>query len=78
MKLIKKNLQPLLIFIFLGLIIGSLGWDILERLIGMGSPGFTLSTGPVGFDLGVISIYLKFNPGSLAGIAGSVLLFKSL
>ncbi|MBI9101389.1 MAG: hypothetical protein JEY99_03160 [Spirochaetales bacterium] len=78
MKLIKKNLNPLLIFIFLGLIIGTLTWDILERLIVLSGSGFSLTTHPIGFDLGVISFFIRFNPGSIAGITGSVLLFKSL
>ena len=78
MKLIKKNLQPLLIFLFLGLIIGTLSWDILERLAAATGFPFSLSVGPLGFDLEVISFYFKVNLGSLLGAAGGILLFRSL
>ena len=78
MKLIKKNLTPFLIFLILGLIIGTLTWGLLERLIALGGGNFSLNAGPVGFDLGVISLYIQFNPGSLLGAGGGVLLFRSL
>ena len=78
MKLIRKNLTPLLIFLFLGLVIGTLAWGLLERLVALGGREFSLSVGPLGFDLGVISFYLRFNPGSLLGLAGAVLLFRNL
>jgi hypothetical protein len=77
-KLIKKNLQPLLLFIFLGLLIGTLSWDIIERLAATAGLPFSLSVGPVGFDLEVISFFIRFNPGTFLGTAGGVLLFRSL
>jgi len=77
-KLIKKNLQPFLIFLFLGLLIGTLSWDIVEMLIRMTGANFSLQAGPIGFDLEVISFYFKINPGSLMGAAGGILLFRSL
>lgn len=78
MKLIKKNLQPLLLLLFLGLLIGTLSWDILERLAAAAGLPFSLSVGPVGFDLEVISFFIRFNPGTFLGAAGGILLFRSL
>ena len=62
----------------LGLLIGTLTWDIIERLFALGGFSFSLSTAPLGFDLGVIRFYLRFNPGSFLGCGGGILLFRSL
>jgi len=78
MKLIKKNIKPLVIFIFLGLVIGTLTWEILEKLVALSGRSFSLGVGPVGFDLGAFSFYMRFNPGSLLGAGGGILLFRTL
>jgi len=62
-------------FLFLGLLIGTLGWDLLESIIAMAGGSLKLQAGPLGFDLGVVSFYLRINPGSLVGCAGGVLFF---
>ena len=78
MKLIKKNTRPFLLLLFLGLLIGTLTWDIIERLFAMGGIDFSLNTPPIGFDMGVIRFYLRFNPGSFFGCGGGIILFRSL
>jgi hypothetical protein len=46
----------------------------------MGFAGFSidLTAGPVGFDIEVLSLYIKLNPGTLIGAAIGYLLFKRL
>ena len=78
MKLVRKNLGALVVVLFLGLLVGTLAWDILERIFSQAGLPFSLSTGPIGFDIGVLSLYVRVNPGSFLGTAGSLLLFRSL
>ncbi len=77
-KLVKKNLTPFVTILVLGLIIGTLAWDILERIFAAAGLPFSLSTGRIGFDLDVIAFYIRINPGSFLGAAGGVLLFRAL
>ncbi len=78
MKLSKKNLTPLVTIIIMGLVIGTLAWDVVERIFAAAGMPFSLSTGRVGFDLDVIAFYIRVNPGSFLGAAGGVLLFRGL
>ena len=78
MKISKKNLKPFILIIFLGLIIGTLAWEIVERIISQSGYDLSLNTEPVGFNIGVISLYVKINIGSLLGTAGGALLFRSI
>jgi len=59
----------------LGLITGTFAWEIIQRILAAAGTAIDLNVGPFGFDLGVLALYLKVNPGSLAGAAGGVLLF---
>ena len=76
MKLSSKNLGVLWIFLFLGLVIGSLAWEVLERLLNQVGMEVALSIGPIGFDLSVLALSLEINPGSFAGLVAGFLLFK--
>ena len=78
MKITQKYLKYLYLFIILGIVIGSLCWEIFERLIAITGFDLNLSTGPVGFDISVLSVYLKINPGSFIGAAGGWFLIKRL
>lgn len=78
MKLTKKHVGAFLLLVLLGMFIGTLAWDIIERIFAQAGLPFSLETGPIGFDIGVLSVYLKINPGSFLGAAGGVLLFRSL
>lgn len=75
MKLTKKNRSALALLIVLGLVIGTLGWEIIERLVELTGRSFDLSVGPVGFDLHVLAVTMRLNPGSFVGTIGGVLLF---
>jgi len=77
MKLTKKNAGLFALLFTLGLVTGTFAWEILERILALAGAPLDLSVGPLGFDLDVISIYLKVNPGSLLGaVAGVFLFFK--
>ncbi len=78
MKITQKYLKYLYLFIILGIVTGSLSWEILERLINKGGFNIDLSVGPVGFDISVISFYLKINPGSFIGAAGAWFFLKKM
>lgn len=75
MKLTSKTLSMFLLLSFLGAVVGSLAWEIVERLVAHWGGALALSVGPIGFDLSVISVRLKANPGTIAGLAAGVLLF---
>lgn len=78
MKLVKKNLSAFVMLIFLGLFIGTLAWEIVERIFAAAGLPFSLEAGPIGFDIGVLSVYLKINPGSLLGAVSGILLFRAM
>lgn len=78
MKLVKKNAGLFALLFFLGLIIGTFGWEILERVLAAAGKNMDLSVGPMGIDLDVISVYLKINPGSFLGAVAGLLLFFRL
>lgn len=76
-KTSKAFLSPQLIFV-LAILAGTLGWEVMVSLLALGGLELELSTGPVGFDVGVLSIYMEVNPGTFIGLflgyrmAGSV------
>ncbi len=78
MKITQKYLKYLYQFIIMGIIIGSLSWEIIERIVHLSGIKLDLSAGPVGFDISVISFYIKINPGSFIGAAGTWFLLKKL
>jgi hypothetical protein len=59
-----KKLQPHLPYILIGLILGGMLWEILERLFFRPS-GINLSLGPFFIDWGFLRYSLLVNPGSL-------------
>jgi hypothetical protein len=77
MKLSKKNLPTLLLLLFLGMLIGSLAWELLERLIHyLGSDfSLTLKNAIQLFDIYVLSLWFRANPGTLVGLIGGAVLF---
>ena len=76
MKLSKRTSSHFILFIVLGLIIGSLCWELIERLVSLSGTTIDLALDPVGFDAGVLQVWLKINPGSLLGAAFGFLLFR--
>ena len=78
MKLTKKNSGLFVLLFALGLITGTFAWEIFERILSVAGVSLDLGIGPIGFDLNVIAVYLKVNPGSLLGAAAGVFLFFRL
>jgi hypothetical protein len=78
MKLTGRNRSTFLTFLGVGLLVGSLAWELLERILAAFGPELQLGVGPVGFDLSVLAVSLVVNPGTLLGALGGVLLFRVL
>jgi len=78
MKLNKKNRSSFLVLIFLGFLIGTLSWELLERILTNFNITLNWQIGPVGFDLRVLSFYIKFNPGSVVGIIAGLFVFVAI
>jgi hypothetical protein len=77
MDLNKKYFPIFLSFIILGMIIGSIGWEIFERLIRTWGSTLSLTLeNPIGFDLYIISFFFRVNLGTLLGAVSGVILFK--
>ena len=78
MKLAAKNMGVFLRLLALTAVIGTLVWELLERLLGLLEVTLDLSVGPIGFDIEVVSLYVMANPGTLLGIPVAILLFRRL
>ncbi|MBN1835962.1 MAG: hypothetical protein JW820_08925 [Spirochaetales bacterium] len=76
MKLSNRNRSTFLLFLGLGFLIGSLAWEVLERVLGLFGVGLSLSAGPIGLDLSVLKVSLEVNPGTVLGVIGGVVLFR--
>lgn len=59
--------SPQLIFL-LAIIAGTLAWELLAAFLALGGIELGLTTGPVGFDAGVISFFIEVNPGTFLGL----------
>jgi hypothetical protein len=75
-KLNSKNRSTLLILVALSMIIGTVAWEIVERILSMAGATIDLTVGPLELDAYVISIALRPNPGTLLGIVPGVALFR--
>jgi hypothetical protein len=76
MKLNSRNRSTFLTFLGLGFLVGTLGWEVLERIVQRTGFELALGIGPVGFDLSVLSVFVKINPGTFIGILGGIFLFR--
>ena len=78
MKLSNRNRSTFLAFLGLGFLVGTLGWEVLERIVLRMGFELALDIGPVGFDLSVLSVFVKINPGTFIGVLGGIFLFRVL
>lgn len=60
-------ISPQLLFV-LSILSGTLGWEVIVSLLAIFGLSLELSTGPVGFDVRVISFYMEVNPGTFIGL----------
>ena len=77
MKLNKKNLGTLIALLLLGALVGSLAWEVLERVIRATGSDFSLTMDRALqlFDLYVLAVSVRANPGTIAGLAAGAVLF---
>jgi hypothetical protein len=79
MKLTGKNVPLFLLFLLLGLLIGSISWEVLERCINLipGVTDFSLTMKePIRlFDFYVLAFSFRGNPGTLLGMIAGIILF---
>ena len=78
MKLSSRNRSTFLAFLGLGFLVGTLGWEVLERIVQQMGLDLALGIGPVGFDLSVLSVFIKINPGTFIGVLGGIFLFRMM
>jgi len=78
MKLAAKNVGVFLRLLALTAVIGTLVWELIERVLGLLEVTLDLSVGPIGFDIEVVSLYMMANPGTLLGVPVAILLFRRL
>jgi hypothetical protein len=76
MKLTSRNRSTFLAFLGLGFLVGTLGWEVLERIVRQMGFELALGIGPVGFDLSALSVFIKINPGTFIGVLGGIFLFR--
>jgi hypothetical protein len=66
-----KTLGPFLLFLLLGLVIGSVAWGIRRTSRQRrGTLPLFYPSAPTVFDLRVLAVWVRLNPGSLLGAAG--------
>ena len=79
MKLNKKNIPLFITFLFLGSVIGSLFWEVLERILHLflifKDFTLTMKNPAISLDLYVISIGFRANPGTLLGLTCGIIFF---
>ena len=73
-KLTTRSRPVFFQLILLGVLVGTLFWELVMRLFGLESP---LTLGPIGFDIAVLAVWLSVNPGSILGAALGYLLFRA-
>ncbi len=78
MKLNSKTRGTFVAVLFLSLLIGTLVWEIIERLFGGFGIPINLSVGPIGFDAHVVALWFRANPGTAAAVYPGIRFFQSL
>jgi hypothetical protein len=78
MKLSKRNQGTFFAVVVGSIAAGTLGWELLARVLSYAGIELSLSVGPVGFDIAVLSVYMEINPGSFLGLLGGIVLFRKL
>jgi len=76
MKLNSRNRSTFLLFLGLGFLIGSLAWEVFERVLGIFGVEVSVAVGPVSLDVSVLKLALQVNPGTILGVIGALILFR--
>ena len=78
MKLNSKTRGTFVAVLFLSLLIGTLVWEIIERLLAGFGVAIDLSVGPIGFDAHVLAVWVRANTGTAAAVYPGLRFFQSL
>ena len=78
MKATKNNRATLIFLLIIMGIIGTISWEILERILTYFDIFISLAVKGIGFDLSVISLYITPNPGTVIGVGTGFFLFRRL
>ena len=80
MKLNRKNVGTFVLLLLLGAVAGSLAWELLERLARLAGLGLSLTLQePIQlFDLYVLALSVRANPGTFLGGAAAAIFFGRL
>lgn len=63
----KKKTKLLVYSTLAGCAAGTLLWEILEKILEVFGVLIDLTAGPVGFDIYVVSFFIRLNPGTVLG-----------
>jgi hypothetical protein len=78
MKLSSKTLPLFTRILLASLAVGTLAWELIERIVALAGGTLDLAVGPVGFDVHVLALWVMLNPGTLLGVLPAILLFRRL
>jgi hypothetical protein len=72
----KKSVISFFGLLFLGCLIGSLAWEIVERIVNVAGTALSLSlASPLSLDLHVVAVSFRPNIGSILGAVAGIVLF---
>ena len=74
----RKNIGFFLAFLMIGGILGSAVGTLISRLIPAVSIIKTNLTGPIGFNLEIISFYVNINLASIIGFIIGIIIFRKV
>ncbi|MBN2737419.1 MAG: hypothetical protein JXR70_10600 [Spirochaetales bacterium] len=82
MKFNTKTMPAFVGFLIAGLFLGSLAWEVVERILhlipALENFSFTMEEPIQVFDFYVLSLSFRANPGTFMGLVGSVVMFFAL
>ena len=78
MKLKKNNSRYFFYLLLVCFVIGSLAWEIFEKIMFKTGIDVSLTTPPIGIDLDVLKLMVKVNPGSFIGLVAGIIIFRGL
>ncbi len=78
MKLTARTLPLLGRIAVFSMLVGTLAWELVERLLALSGISLSIGVGPIGFDIRVIALTLIANPGTIVGLVPAIVLFRKL
>lgn len=77
-QLMKKKTRLAIYSVTAGCAAGTLLWELLQLVIRAAGFDLDLTAGPAGFDISVIAVYVRINPGTVAGGIGTWLFVRKM